>query len=532
MSEPPTIIDDRGSKKGVPAEAEPIAPDKVKKKSTERFIKLFSGLQRAFGLFRSGRAKTLRQEVTYADYDKHLNGDMGIGIVPINEENLCYFGVIDIDINDINHQRLVQQVEFYKYPLIVCRSKSGGAHLYTFMNKPVPARFLRKLMAKWAAELGYGASEVFPKQDALHGGDVGNWINLPYFDVVGQCIRYAIDKDGAMSFPKFLDIAEALAKDNDIESNYSEQELEPDGMPPCLSYFYHSGVSEGGRNEVLYSMGVFGRKSDQLDLEDFLFKMNYKMIEPPLPARELKTILGSVKKNNYQYKCKHPMFKQYCNPELCKRLKFGVGTDMAKDGDYDEHMIGALTKYMTNPVRWVIDINGVDVELNSEELMNYQKVRCMSMERANIIAPPMKQEDWLLILKERLTHIKEVDAPEDASVDGDITQILTEFIQIAERNQQGREDLLRGIPVRDKVMELGEEVPVIMFRSQDLLSYIKRRKVNLNMTNNVLWMHLRKMGIGHTKIRTKSTIMQVWWVHTSEDYTTPHLDPIDPTLEI
>lgn len=501
-------------------------------KSTKRFMALFSGLQRAFGLYRSGRAKTLRQPVTIEDYDNHLNGQMGIGIVPINEDNLCYFGVIDIDIDDIDHQRLVEQVEFYKFPLMVCRSKSGGAHLYTFTKTPVPARFMRKILSKWAAELGYGASEVFPKQDALHGNDVGNWINLPYHDSVGQCIRYAIDKQGAVTLPKFLDLAEDLAEHSELEATYGNTELEPDGMPPCLSYFYHSGAGEGGRNEVLYSMGVYARKSDQADVEDFLFRMNFKMIDPPLPVKEIKSIVSSVKKQNYQYKCKHPMFKQHCNLDTCKRLKFGVGTDMAKDTDYDEHMIGCLTKFLTNPVRWSIDINGIDVEFNSEELMNYQKVRCLSMERANIIAPPMKQEEWLLILKERLTHVKEVDAPEDASVDGDITQILTEFIQIAERSQQGRSDLLRGIPVRDKVVELGDEVPVVMFRSQDLMSYIKRRKINLNMTNNLLWMHLRKMGIGHTKIRMQSLVMQVWYIHTTDDYATPVLEPINPMLEI
>lgn len=501
-------------------------------KSTQRFMTLYSGLQRAFGLFKSGRAKTIRQSVTYEDYDKHLNGGMGLGIVPVNEDSLCYFGVIDIDINDIDHQRLYDQIQYYKYPLVTCRSKSGGAHLYTFTKKPVPARFIRKLLAKWAAELGYGSSEVFPKQDALHNNDVGNWINLPYYDVMGDCVRFAIDKEGAMTLPKFLDIAETMAKNNDLESEFGEQELEPDGMPPCLSYFYHSGAGEGGRNEVLYSMGVYARKSDQVDVEDFLFRMNFKMIDPPLPAREIKTLLASVKKTNYQYKCKHPLFKQHCNPELCKRLKFGIGTGMDKDGDYDEHMIGALTKFLTSPVRWMIDVNGVDVELNTEELMNYQKVRCVSMERANIIAPPMKQEAWLLVLKERLTNVKEVDAPEDASVDGDIYQILGEFIQIAERGQQGREDLSRGIPVRDFIMELGEKTPVILFRSQDLLTYIKRRRINLNMTNNILWMQLRKMGVGHTKIRFKSTVLQVWYIHTTDDYLTPVLEPINPTLEI
>lgn len=504
----------------------------ISTKSTKRFMSLYDGLHRSYGLFRNGRAKTVRAEVSEGDYDRHLSGEIGLGIVPINEENICHFGVIDIDKDDIDHSRLVEQVNFFKLPLIVCRSKSGGAHLYTFSRKAVPARFLRKIMAKWAADLGYGASEIFPKQNMLGKGDVGNWINLPYFDMANT-IRYGVDKDGPMVLAKFLDMAEAMAEAADLEKEFSDRDLEPDGMPPCLSHLYHTGVSEGGRNEALYQFGVFGRKSDHPDVEDFLFQMNFKAIDPPLSAKEVKSVLGSVKKNNYQYKCKHPLFKEHCNSDACKRLKFGVGTDMAKDTDYDEHMIGCLTKFLTNPVRWRVDINGLDVDFNTEELMDYRKVRCLSMERANIIAPPMKQEEWLLVLKSRLEHVKIIEAPEDASQDGDVIQVLSEFIQIAERAQAGgREDIVRGIPIRDKVYEMGDEVPVVMFRSQDLLSYIKRRKINLNFTSNMLWMHLRKIGVGHTKIRIKSIQVQVWYIHTTDDYQSMVLEPMDPVMEI
>lgn len=498
--------------------------------STMRFAALFDGLQRAFGVYKNQRAKTLRQEVTIEDFDKHISGECGIGIVPINEGNMCHFAAIDIDEDTIDHKELKRQVEIHKMPLIVCRSKSGGAHLYTFMAKPAPARTVRKIMAKWSADLGYGASEIFPKQNALEKTGVGNWINLPYFDAFGtDCLRYAVADDGmAMPFAGFLELAEKMANSNDIES-YDDGDLEPDGMPPCLSYFYRTGAGEGIRNEVLYSMGVFGRKSDRPDLEDFMFQMNFKMIEPPLPAKEVKSIMASVKRQSYQYKCKHPVFKQHCNPETCKRLKFGIEPQKGDD-EYDEHMIGCLTKFTTNPVRWRIDINGIEVDFNTEELMNYQKVRCLSMERANIIAPPMKQEDWLLILKERLEHVRIVEAPDDASADGDMMQILSEFIQIAERAQQGREDLLRGIPVKDFIQEMGESVPVIMFRSQDFLLYLKRRKISFNVTGNLLWMQMRSLGVGHAKIRTKNSVIQVWYVPMSPDYGS--IEPIAPKLEI
>lgn len=501
------------------------------REATVRFAALYHGLKRAFGVYQNGRAKTLRQEVTLDHFDRHLNGEYGIGIIPIDEDNMCRFGVIDIDEDTIDHMELLRKVTFFKFPLIVCRSKSGGAHLYTFMKKPAPARVVRKVLSKWAAELGYGASEIFPKQNALEKSGVGNWINLPYFNIIGEdCIRFAYDDVGPMVFLKFLTAAENLAEYNDIEV-YDDSTLEPDGMPPCLSYFFHSGAGEGSRNEVLYSMGVFAKKSDRPDLEDFLYQMNFKMIDPPLPTREIKTLLNSLRLKNYQYKCKHPLFKQHCNPEVCKKLKYGIVPQGEKDTSYDEHMIGCLTKYTTNPVRWEIDINGITVEFNSDELMDYRKIRCLSMERANIIAPPMKQEEWLLVLKERLEHVRIVECPEDANADGDMAQVLSEFIQIAERGQQGREDLLRGIPVKDTVTVQGEVIPVILFRSQDFLLYLKRRKISLNVTGNLLWMKMRAIGVGHTKIRVKgNTVLQTWYVPMNPEYTT--MEPITPELEI
>jgi hypothetical protein len=498
-------------------------------KATERFATLFRGLSRAYGIYRNSRAKTVREPVTLDHYDQHLNGSLGVGIIPIDENNNCHFAAIDIDINDIDHEMLVKKVDSFKFPLMVCRSKSGGAHLYTFTRNPIQASLMRKIMSKFAAELGHGGAEIFPKQNALGPQDVGNWINLPYFNFYGACNRYAIDKDGEMIFAKFLDLADALADSNDL-TVYGNGELEPDGMPPCLSHFYHAGVGEGGRNDVLYSFGVFAKKSEQPDLEDFLFQMNYKVFDPPLPTREVKVISQSVGKKDYQYKCKQPAFRAHCNKEACRRLRFGIGQE--DTGDYDDHMIGCLTKYTTNPVRWIMDINGVDVEFNTEELMNYQKVRCLSMERANIIAPPMRQEAWLLLLKERLEHVRIVDAPDDATINGDLTQVLFEFIQISERAHNGRDDLVRGIPVQDLIWENGEKVPVVMFRSQDLLTYIKRRKININMTNNVLWMHLRQMGIGHSKIKISGSVIQVWYIHVSPDYSTPIFEPISPVLDI
>ena len=129
----------------------------------ERFMRLFSGSENSHGFWDDVRgAKTIREPASVEDYELHLAGRDGLGIVPVNQKGLCTFGAIDIDIDTINHKNLQQRVSQNELPLIVCRSKSGGAHLYVFLKSPgLDAAKVISSLKKWAALLGYGKSEIF-----------------------------------------------------------------------------------------------------------------------------------------------------------------------------------------------------------------------------------------------------------------------------------------------------------------------------------------------------------------------------------
>ena len=51
----------------------------------------------------------------------HIDGEQGVGAIPINEENKC--SVLDIDIYDLDHNELQQRIQKLKLPLLHCRSK-------------------------------------------------------------------------------------------------------------------------------------------------------------------------------------------------------------------------------------------------------------------------------------------------------------------------------------------------------------------------------------------------------------------------
>ena len=159
----------------------------------QKFKSIFDGLQAAYGYFRiektaangknTGKAGILRQPRTDGLWEAHLKGTgQGLGIIPINENNQCKWGCIDIDEYPLDHKLLIEKIRRMKLPLVVCRSKSGGAHCFLFSAEWVDAKDMQHALQNISAALGYGDSEIFPKQITLHleRGDVGNFLNLPY----------------------------------------------------------------------------------------------------------------------------------------------------------------------------------------------------------------------------------------------------------------------------------------------------------------------------------------------------------------
>ena len=186
--------------------------------NAQRFMAAFRGFDAAHGqTFIMGtkkngkeeaRSRIIREPLTKELIDKHLKGETGVGSIPITKEHTCCFGVIDVDTYPLDHVALGAKCNAISLPSIVCRSKSGGAHIYFFIKGWISATDMRDKLAEIAAVLGYGGSEIFPKQTQLlvERGDVGNFINLPYFDAK-RTLRPAYKSDGTeATLKEFLDL--------------------------------------------------------------------------------------------------------------------------------------------------------------------------------------------------------------------------------------------------------------------------------------------------------------------------------------
>ena len=132
----------------------------------EKFREIFTGLQTAYGQYQKGersengkqkgKAFIVRKQITDNLWEDHLNGiDPALGIIPINEDNNCKWGCIDVDQYNLDHTAIVKKIRNLKLPLILFRSKSGGAHIFLFTKEFIPASLMQTTLKKISDTLGY-----------------------------------------------------------------------------------------------------------------------------------------------------------------------------------------------------------------------------------------------------------------------------------------------------------------------------------------------------------------------------------------
>jgi len=271
----------------------------------EEFMQRFAGLDRAYGTYKitgrnanknkvDGEAFTVSKPPTVELWKNHLAGKQGIGIVPICSDSTCLWGAIDIDDYNLDINALEKKIAELDLPLILCRTKSGGAHLYLFLLHPVAAKKIREILANWAAALGFPGVEVFPKQDNLAEGETGNWLNMPYFDSA-RTTRYCIKDGKAINAQEFITYAKAMAVDEaDLKECPADNTVKPVNKIPQNKTPVN--IAEGSRNSTLTSkagsMRAKGFAPDVIEIA--LLAENEAHCNPPLSEKEVRGIVKSI----------------------------------------------------------------------------------------------------------------------------------------------------------------------------------------------------------------------------------------------
>lgn len=521
-----------------------------------RFLRLFAGHGASHGRFvvpadarasdkgkLEGKAWTAKKPLTARDVEEHLSGravrvgdgdgvivgPLGVGVCPITDANECSFGGIDVDVYPLDIVALNARARALGFPLVLCRTKSGGAHLYLFLAAPIAAALVRARLVEFASALGYPKAEVFPKQTSITGPsdpNLGNWINLPY-QGGERSTRYALGASGAsLSISEFLDLAETSRVTADelravpLPSVGSDGLL--DGAPPCLEQLVVEGGAQGGigiRNKALFNFAVYLRK--RFGGVDRYDEYNARFFAPPVDSREAFQTAHSATKKRYNYLCRQEPLQSRCQRELCVKRKFGVSSRLEAGEDDIDVNLSKLVKLDTDPPTWVIEVNGKKLELTTEELMNQASFQTRSISMINYWPVTLKPARWRTLIASLLDDVEVRAVPNDATRRGQLISHLSRFCTGRVR-AKALDEMLLGKPFT--------EGGRTYFVSTDFFSYLAQHRF-YGLSEREVYSALEPTGVDHHSgvIKGKATVY--WSVPAFPEQTEAYDVPVAPAQE-
>ncbi len=488
--------------------------------NVEKLMTLFRGSSKAHGVYTQvldkdplkkkvkGKALTISMAPTLKKWIEHVEGRVGLGIIPINEENRCWWGVLDID-GEVDHMKLQQRIQALGLPLVECYSKSRSAHCFLFLENPTDAESIRSILEEMASKLGVAGCEIFPKQNTLNveKGDLGNWLNMPYFNNTRKGVRLSDGKLEELDLEDFLEYAYSKRLSQEewnklighIQKSIDELETVLEGAPPCIQYILKTqGICEGTRNKLMYNIAIYCKKKYPEDIfADKVKEIHDQFAQDPLSIKELNSIIDSVKGKEYRYQCKDGMLKQFCNSSICVERENGI------DFSTEIKSIKNATRILTTP-----PIYAVEVELESErpskvyvttdQLFRQDLFRKECSEQLHKTFLPLSAKQWNQMSTNIINHAINQEPPYDMMEESQLYFALVDYL--ANRTQRSA----LALEQEEGVYHNADE-HLIYFKLSGFRSYLIRRGVfDKNLTNWKLGNKLNALYVPTDEVDFKS----------------------------
>ena len=420
----------------------------------EEFVKLFTGLTDNFGkadmskvVFDTKRNKIkppyvwTGYAITSTHYQEHLDGKISIGIQPCTREGKVSFGCIDVDpanYKGFKISALLFLIEKHKLPVVSCRSKSGGLHIYLFLKEEISAQTMRDSLTTFLLPLKLKpTTELYPKQVELIDTP-GQFINLPYHNDK-ETTRYALNKNNEpLSLEEFIKTAQdsqlTASQLNSLVTRCNEEVLKggdpefADG-PPCLQRLSINKLTDG-RDRFLYNYMVFAKKKYKDQWEDKVVSANQNYISPSFGNNIIQSKLRSWRKDTAGHTCNDDPIHAVCLKHICLQRPHGVISDRTKAFP---HIYGlTIIKYTLPILQFMVEKpNGkpaVQCEMLRDDFPIQRKLKTAIYGQAHFIPQslsPIKYEEFLNRIM--IPPPKVIDPPEGASSRAQLYPYLYEF---------------------------------------------------------------------------------------------------------
>lgn len=363
-------------------------------------------------------------------WEKHLAGVRPLGISPLREDGLCRWGVIDIDVyRGLDHGELARA----GLPLVVCRSKSGGAHLYLFASDWVPQATMNAALVALAARLGHADAETYPP-----AAGPGNWINMPAWTSTERC---GVKAGGLeMDVVELIAAAEACRQSPDAVAALGRRETGADKEGTISSRVLRK-LSE--RAAEIASMAD-GRKRA---LHDTAFLFGKYVLKERVDAE---TVVGRLIAAAVAAGLEHHIAESHVRNGLEARLKKrgGDGDDDEDDGRYPEIEKIVIITGCDEPTWRVTVADYGDITLPSKEVWKNDLFNLRCAENLRVGFKRLSVNEWADRLNGALRLAEFEAAPKDETPEYRFRLALEEFF--FDRHRADRiEELVFGKPYHD-----------------------------------------------------------------------------------
>lgn len=469
------------------------------------FASLFQGRDDVYGWYgdvskakpstrgkRVARASTRQERVTQALFDAHNKGEQRLGIVPIRKDGTVMWFVIDVDFYQDKglHEEIAKSIEEAGLPLVQTRSKSGGAHLWCFLSDPMSAIEARQIAESFQAKLALPKEhvEIFPKQAAISSGDTGSWVNLPYFGKQCHCVPDGVHELDMKEFLKYAN--DHIVHPSDLRLKKKERvKASKSSIPPCIERMQADGVEEGGRNDAVMHFCVYAKRAFPDDWQEKVEEFNEEHVFPHLNRDEMKDILRSAARKDYQYLCTR--FPAICDKAACMKREFGIGRS-------DDVLIDFIEKIDGEEPIYLVTIDGKRFQCNGDQLFQYTAFRKVAMKAINRLLPAMKQFAWEEILEERLQTM-DISDPPDTQMRDRVLYHFQKWCDMGCVSDNIEDAIASGAPFYD-----GHD---IVFRGEDFMALIDRQ---LRIPRNDTWIYMRDAGAVEDKVTIDNKPIKTW----------------------
>lgn len=298
--------------------------------------KLFDGRTDIYGV---AKGHVVRGEVTPRLYLDHLRGGLeaDLGIYLVRDDDTVTFAAVDID--EPNFELAKEVAEFLPTDHAwIERSRSGNYHVFVFFDEPLDAWAARAVLKGTVLAVGRPDLEIFPKQDGLLPGMVGNYISIPWHGDERPIVWASGFEEGlADSWPR-AEFLHGANQHRTSAENWRQRGRALGGKPRaesnaafgsrsvphrCATYILEhrddNPIQPGHRSIVLFNVAKQFLNCSEYDADETLELVEaINQASPaPMPTREVQRFVRNAAAGGWTSTgCDDPAFQPYADP-LC-----------------------------------------------------------------------------------------------------------------------------------------------------------------------------------------------------------------------